>query len=149
MSIYDTVVLRRCQDQVPLEACQHYLSSFRSTPFSRGGGLSLTHGDLYPEHILFDRNRRRIVGIIDWADATFTDPAIDLAGAVYWGGLTFAEEVLRATDARLDGGTMERAGFYAVCRALSDVKYGSHPQNAPYLSAAIAVLQRPESLHRQ
>jgi aminoglycoside phosphotransferase (APT) family kinase protein len=144
----DRKYLKRYPEQIPIDACLHYLASFSAKPLNRRTVLRLCHCDLYPEHILIDRQGRRIVGVIDWADAAVTDSAIDLAGAMYWGGLSFAQNVLEAVDAKLDSGILERAGFYTVCRALSDVRYGMHPKNAPYLSAAIEVLSRVESFCR-
>jgi macrolide phosphotransferase len=39
-----------------------------------------THGDLLPPHILVADGVPRIAGILDWTDARYDDPAIDLSG---------------------------------------------------------------------
>ncbi|HET6383084.1 MAG TPA: phosphotransferase [Armatimonadota bacterium] len=39
---------------------------------------TLTHGDLYPQHLLCDHTGR-LSGVIDWGDSHIGDPAIDLA----------------------------------------------------------------------
>jgi aminoglycoside 2''-phosphotransferase len=40
----------------------------------------LVHGDLALEHILVERHPWRVSGVIDFGDAMWTDPALDLAG---------------------------------------------------------------------
>jgi len=40
----------------------------------------IVHADLAACHILFDKAKGRMSGIIDWADARIDDPAIDFAG---------------------------------------------------------------------
>ncbi len=39
----------------------------------------LIHNDLFPAHILLDENKKRINGIIDFADREIDDPALDFA----------------------------------------------------------------------
>jgi macrolide phosphotransferase len=39
-----------------------------------------THGDLMPKHVLVADDRPRLTGLLDWTDARYDDPAIDLAG---------------------------------------------------------------------
>lgn len=40
--------------------------------------LALVHGDLHPGHMLLDDDGR-LVGILDWTEASFTDASVDLA----------------------------------------------------------------------
>jgi len=40
---------------------------------------TFVHGDLYPEHIFFDKKTSQVAHIIDWADARWDDPAVDFA----------------------------------------------------------------------
>jgi macrolide phosphotransferase len=140
----DMSYLAKRHISVPLGPCRQYLASLTRNPLAPGKRAVLTHGDLYPEHILLDGQGGRIAGVIDWADSALTDPSIDLAGAFYWGGAAFAQRVMDYTDGKFDVGSLERAGFYAFCRALSDVRYGSQPNNAAYLRAAISFLEGRE-----
>ncbi|RYE90568.1 MAG: phosphotransferase, partial [Myxococcales bacterium] len=39
---------------------------------------ALVHGDLHPGHLLLDE-QQRLTGILDWTEAAFSDPGIDLA----------------------------------------------------------------------
>jgi len=40
--------------------------------------LAMTHGDLHPGHMLVDADAR-LVGVLDWTEAKFTDPSMDFA----------------------------------------------------------------------
>lgn len=40
--------------------------------------LALVHGDLHPGHLLLD-DHAAVVGILDWTEASLTDPSVDLA----------------------------------------------------------------------
>lgn len=40
--------------------------------------LALVHGDLHPGHLLLDEEAR-VTGVLDWSEAAFTDPSVDLA----------------------------------------------------------------------
>nr|MBA2755275.1 aminoglycoside phosphotransferase family protein [Chloroflexia bacterium] len=66
-----------------------------------GHDLVVAHGDLWPAHVMSDRQGRSrgVSGIIDWTDATASSPAIDIAQLVaHFGGwrADTVEEVLGA-----------------------------------------------------
>jgi GTPase len=42
------------------------------------GALALVHGDLHPGHLLLD-DSGRLIGVLDWTEAKYTDAAMDLA----------------------------------------------------------------------
>lgn len=42
------------------------------------GHVALVHGDLHPGHLLLAADAR-LVGVLDWTEARFTDPSVDLA----------------------------------------------------------------------
>ena len=71
--------------------------------------LVVTHGDLWPAHVLSDRQGRArgVSGIIDWTDATASSPAIDLAHLIAHFGSWRADTV------------EEVLGAYTGVRALS------------------------------
>jgi aminoglycoside phosphotransferase (APT) family kinase protein len=46
---------------------------------------SLVHGDLWYENVLFDAEQDRLVGVIDFENASIGDPALDLATQRYLG----------------------------------------------------------------
>jgi aminoglycoside phosphotransferase (APT) family kinase protein len=77
------------------------------------GARVLCHGDLKGEHIFVSEDSRRLTAVIDWADVSIGDPAQDFAGLVIWLGPGFAREVLGAYTGPADGGTFDRAVFFA------------------------------------
>jgi aminoglycoside 2''-phosphotransferase len=56
----------------------------------------LVHGDLWPEHVLFDRVAGRLSGIIDFGQAGLGDPAGDLGNLLQVYGETFVRRMLPA-----------------------------------------------------
>jgi aminoglycoside phosphotransferase (APT) family kinase protein len=77
------------------------------------GKAVLCHGDLKGEHVFVSEDGRRLTALIDWADVSIGDPALDLAGLVIWLGPGFAREVLASYRGPADRGTLDRAVFFA------------------------------------
>lgn len=50
----------------------------QSRDLTETGKKVLLHGDLYVRHLLIDSNRN-LIGIIDWGDVHYGDPALDLS----------------------------------------------------------------------
>ena len=86
---------------------------------------TLVHGDLWYDNILFDPERRRIVGIIDFENLSIGDPAIDLATQSYLGG-GFARSVLEHYDVEgaLPANIDVRARTLLGLRELKGLEYG-------------------------
>lgn len=59
--------------------------------------VALVHGDLHPGHLLLD-DEGRIIGVLDWTEARFTDPSGDLA--MFY--MCFGRAALEALVARLE-----------------------------------------------
>jgi aminoglycoside 2''-phosphotransferase len=73
--------------------------------------LKMVDTDISPYHIMFDRQRRRINGIIDFGCAGLGDPAIDFGVIIYYYGESFVRRFLKVyaeTETYL-----RRARFYA------------------------------------
>ena len=52
---------------------------------ARNAGKSVVcHADLKGEHIFVSEDGTRVTALIDWADMTIADPAVDFAGLVIW-----------------------------------------------------------------
>lgn len=77
------------------------------------GAWSLCHGDVKGEHLYVSEDGGRLTGIVDWADVTISDPAVDLAGVVIWLGESFLTAVLGLYKGPADEGTLPRALFLA------------------------------------
>ena len=90
------------------------------------------HGDFMPDNIIVDPGSGRLVGIIDWGNATLGDPALDFIWLVLWRGWDFALAVLDAYQLPVDDGFVERMRFHAQINAvqwLADaVRRGRDPE---------------------
>jgi len=73
--------------------------------------VALVHGDLSGEHLLMAEDGR-LSGVIDFADARLTDPALDIAGVLNRFSPRDLEVVLRHYDAPQDATLLERARIY-------------------------------------
>ncbi len=77
------------------------------------GSAVLCHTDLKGEHLFVSEDGGRLTAIVDWADASITDPAVDFAGLAIWLGPSFVREVLGVYTGPADEGTFHRALFLA------------------------------------
>jgi len=73
--------------------------------------VALVHGDLSGEHLLMGDDGR-LSGVIDFADARLTDPALDFAGVLNRFSPRDLEVVLAHYDAPRDPTLLERARIY-------------------------------------
>jgi aminoglycoside 2''-phosphotransferase len=79
----------------------------------------LSHLDLGPYNILWDRRAGRPTGVVDWEDSRFADPAFDLTGLGLLGPL--ADELLRDRRASGDVRFRERLDFYRRVTAVHEL----------------------------
>jgi aminoglycoside 2''-phosphotransferase len=105
---------------------------------------ALVNGDLGPYHVLFDPNKRRINGVIDFGTAGLGDPAVDFSCILYNYGETFLRrmvphypQILAALDrSRFWAGTLELqwalAGMRSQDRSWFLVHIGSASDTLPY-----------------
>lgn len=73
--------------------------------------LRMVDTDIPPYHILFDKQQRRITGIIDFGCAGLGDPAIDLGVILYHYGESFLDRFYNVYPEAED--YLKRARFYA------------------------------------
>lgn len=109
---------KRIQDEVfpylmihTREWAKNHFESFLDSKSNFDYEPKLIHGDLGCYHILFDRKRNRINGIIDFGTAGLGDPALDIGTLIYIYGEFFVskfEKVYPETYSYL-----KRARFYA------------------------------------
>ena len=59
--------------------------------------MVVVHGDLVPEHLLFDDTKRELAGIIDFSDAALGDHAQDFLG-LWTYGTEFVKDVIASYD---------------------------------------------------
>jgi aminoglycoside phosphotransferase (APT) family kinase protein len=74
--------------------------------------VALAHGDLHPGHMLLSPDGT-LCGVLDWTEARFTDPALDLAMFHGCFGRTVLDEML-AAFAAAGGHTWPRLAEHAV-----------------------------------
>ena len=102
-------------------------------PASPPQRFAVLHADLAAEHVLLGE-RGEITGILDWADAALGDPARDLAGLIGWGGRTMLDAAL-GEYGTVDVGCVRRAVWYAACRAVADIAFGTGQDRPAYVQA--------------
>jgi aminoglycoside phosphotransferase (APT) family kinase protein len=124
-----------------------YLDSFSPSELGAPTELTVTHGDLLPDHILLSGSRDRVCGIIDWGEAKITDPAADFAGLYYWLGRRFVLDVLKHYRRPADPLLVERSRFMALRVGIGDVWYGLDANIPRYFRVGRACLGHclPES----
>lgn len=70
----------------------------------------LAHNDLTGEHILWDEQNKRM-GVIDFSDRCWSDPAADFAGIMEY-GIDFVSKIYDLYGCRKDEGLLHRAELY-------------------------------------
>jgi aminoglycoside phosphotransferase (APT) family kinase protein len=82
----------------------------------------LVHGDLYARHVILDSDARP-VGVIDWGDIHFGDPALDIAIAFLLMPAQ-AHAAFRAAYGAIDERTWNAARYRAIYHAVLEYDYG-------------------------
>jgi aminoglycoside 2''-phosphotransferase len=88
--------------------------------FEKPEQLCLVHADLGQEHVLVDTEGGRVTGILDWAEATIGDPALDFAGLEP----QLRRRVLAAYGGRADATLLNRVEFYRWLHPIHHIDYG-------------------------
>lgn len=97
-----------------------FLRRTAPVPPEAPGPPRLVHGDLEAEHVIVARATGRVVGVIDWADASLADPARDFAALWAWGGRGFLDGMLAAYPHHADPGLRARIAFLGRAFAILD-----------------------------
>ncbi|WP_136519465.1 aminoglycoside phosphotransferase family protein [Cellulomonas telluris] len=100
----------------------------------------VAHADLGAEHVLVDPGTGRVTGVVDWTDATVTDPARDLGLLLRDLGPAALEAALLHYGGGDHRALRERACFYARCGALEDLAYGLATGRQSYADKSLAAL---------
>ena len=102
---------------------------------------AVIHGDLTDDHILFDPVRRRLSGVIDFADMAIGDPAQDFS--FLWSYGDGAPACAYANyDARRDGGLLERSRQHYVRYAAHRIVYCLQHSRAQAAASTLKRLRR-------
>ena len=114
---------------------QGFLGDHRNFQFQP----ALIHGDLSPEHILFDPSSMRISGIIDWEDACLGDPALDFAGLFTLVGSAALDAILPAYTGEKHQNLYRRTAFYASIVPFHAMRFGLETGSEAILRRGITV----------
>jgi aminoglycoside phosphotransferase (APT) family kinase protein len=106
------------------DQCMPFLHGTVERPPPYDGQRCLTHGDLQAEHILLD-DKGQLCGVIDFGDATISEPARDYAGLCAWQGWDFARAALGSSGAIGGRTTESRIIFMARCLGLIGLGWAS------------------------
>ncbi len=86
------------------------------------GEKVLLHFDLSEDHVFMD-DAGHVLGVIDWADAGFGDPAVDFIEATIWLGPAFLERAIAGYRHPVDAGFRHRVRYGASVVALLNLAY--------------------------
>jgi len=89
--------------------------------------LKMVDTDIPPYHIMFDAERKRITGIIDFGCAGLGDPAIDLGVVIYHYGESFLSRFYKTYPEGKE--YLQRARFYAGAHELRWILSGIERNN--------------------
>ena len=101
---------------------ENLFNSVLSKPESFDYRQSLIHGDLAPYHILFDAEKSKITGVIDFGVSGIGDPALDIGSLISSYGEGFVSK-MKSTYPHLDE-YLPRARFYTQSIELEWVLLG-------------------------
>lgn len=88
-----------------------------------GTGLTLTHSDFAPAHVLAEDGELR--GVVEWSHAAIADPAIDFAGLLAGVSSTWLHLVIEYYDRPTGDRFMDRVRYYHRVAPLHDILHGS------------------------
>jgi len=102
----------------------------------------LIHGDLWYENILVDSGHTRILGIVDWEEVAFDDPAQDFA-TLRHSGDAFSDDVLAAyarAGGQVDDDLLARRDWHWECREIVGVAVALRTEDPSEIDDALAKL---------
>jgi len=112
-----------------------FRAAVRTTPV-------LVHGDLWYGNVLVDPQHTRILGILDWEEMAFDDPAQDLA-TLRHSGDTFSSDVLAAyarAGGKVDDNLLARREWHWQCREIIGIAAAVKTGNAAEIEEALTKL---------
>jgi len=98
------------------------------------------HGDLGGWNMLYDMETSRVSGLLDWGNASISDPALDYSELVYDYGDEFSTVFLGVTNQsgiKHDYGFLKRSAFYVRISGIIDALYGIENDNPSYIKQGL------------
>ncbi|HEX7103278.1 MAG TPA: phosphotransferase, partial [Nitrolancea sp.] len=131
--------VRHGLEATAFERYEAWWRTYLADPASRAFEPCLVHGDLAPEHILVDADSWSLCGVIDFGDAMWADPALDLAG---WPDPLARMVVARMRSVTPDDAFWIRRSAYHHIAPLHAVVAGRKGGASELLQDGIAALRR-------
>lgn len=103
------------------------------------------HGDLGGWNILYEMKTMKISGLLDWGNASLSDPALDYSELVYDYGNEFSSiflKYMREFGMKPDSGFLKRSDFYVRISGIIDALYGMESENDAYLKHGLNEIER-------
>jgi len=101
----------------------------------------LLHADLSPDHLLFDAARLELCGVIDFGDATLSDPAYEYIYLLEDMGAPLARTVMRARGESDIEQRLHLVGLYVTFDHVRCILSGVEQERADWVSDGIAALR--------
>jgi aminoglycoside phosphotransferase (APT) family kinase protein len=127
-------------DALPPRLRPRVAAFLASAPPPGPGRLRFAHNDLGIEHVLVDPRTWAVEGVIDWSDASFTDPVADFARLLRdlgWAALRAALQGYGDDRGELRAAS-RRILFRARCGLLEDLAWGLQQDDARYVDKSLA-----------
>ncbi len=84
----------------------------------------LLHADLSPEHIIYNENKKKIEGIIDFGDVKVGDPDYDLMYLYEGLGVDFLNQLLKIYHRNDKSDLILKLKFFRACNTIHDILIG-------------------------
>ena len=101
----------------------------------------MTHGDLAPEHLLFNPESGQVSGVIDFGDALIDDPAGDFTTFLCQYSEDFTLAVLDHYEPGLDDLAIERCDVYRRLEPFYWISYGLDAEKPAHVKAGVTMLE--------
>ena len=95
---------------------------------------ALIHGDLQPRHVLFDRDRSRIEGIIDYSDIWVGDPDYDLHYLHRQYGDDLLDRLLPRYGHHAPDACRWKSGIFRLCRCMDEIVFGTEDERPDHVA---------------
>lgn len=126
--------------EIPLNQRQSIEKFFSNCLIRNSGERVFCHNDLGVENIFVDHHERAI-GLIDWGEASWTDPAHDLGRIVRDLGIGFLDILLENYTRETEKESLRaRTIFVARCSLIEDLYYGLCEGKPAYSEKSFAKL---------
>jgi aminoglycoside 2''-phosphotransferase len=130
------------------EYCEKLFSEYLKRKENFDYKPALLHADISPEHILYDKRKQEIVGIIDFGDIVIGDPDYDLMYLYTDYGKGFIDNLLKYYSVDDYNRLFDKLEFFRECNTIHDVligiSYGDHKIFTDSLSSLNAQAERLE-----